>query len=103
VTFHGSFTYFAKRYGLRIVAVIEPFPGSSPTGAYIQKVLEVVRAKKIGAIFREPQLDPKPAQIIADEAKIPLGVLDPVGGGADTDSYEKMIRFDVASLEKILQ
>ncbi len=103
VTFHGSFGYFAKRYGLTIVAVIEPFPGSTPTGVYIEKVLVVVRQKKIGALFREPQLDPKPAQIIADEAKIPLGLLDPVGGGADTDTYEKMIRFNVAALAKVLE
>ena len=103
VTFHGSFGYFAKRYGLTIVAVIEPFPGSTPTGVYIQKVLEVVKQKKIGALFREPQLDPKPAQIIADEAKIPLGLLDPVGGGAETDSYEKMIRFNVAALANVLE
>jgi zinc transport system substrate-binding protein len=103
VSFHGSFTYFAKRYGLTIVAVIEPYPGSTPTGVYIQEVLRVVRARKVPALFSEPQLDPKPAQIIADEAKIPLGVLDPVGGQPDTDSYEKMIRFDVAALEKALQ
>ena len=103
VTFHGSFTYFAKRYGLTIVAVIEPYPGSTPTGVYIQKVLGVVRDKKVPALFSEPQLDPKPAQIIADEAKIPLGVLDPVGGQPETDSYEKMIRFDVAALEKVLR
>lgn len=103
VTFHGSFTYFAKRYGLEILGVIEPFPGSTPTGAYIQKVLGVVRDKKIAAIFSEPQLDPRPAQIIATEAKIPLGTLDPVGGGPSTGDYAAMIRFNVEALEKVLK
>lgn len=104
VTFHGSFQYFAARYGLSIVAVIEPFPGATPTGDYIQKVLAVVKEKKVPALFSEPQLDPKPAQVIAKEAGIPLGVLDPIGGGsADVDSYEKMIRFDVAALKKALK
>jgi ABC-type Zn uptake system ZnuABC Zn-binding protein ZnuA len=103
VTFHGSFQYFAERYKLDILAVIEPFPGSQPTGEYVQKVLKVVRDKKVTALFSEPQLDPRPAKILADEAKVPLGTLDPVGGGPETDSYEKMIRFDVAQLEKYLK
>jgi zinc transport system substrate-binding protein len=103
VTFHGSFSYFAERYKLDILAVIEPFPGSQPTSDYVQKVLEVVKKKNVPALYSEPQLDPRPAKIIADEAKIPLGVLDPVGGQPETDTYEKMIRFDVTALEKHLK
>jgi zinc transport system substrate-binding protein len=117
VTFHGSFQYFAERYKLDILAVqyfaerykldilavIEPFPGSQPSGAYVTKVLEVIKAKKVPALFSEPQLDPRPAKVLADEAKIPLGVLDPVGGGPETDTYEKMIRFDMTALEKHLK
>ncbi|MDB4936048.1 MAG: hypothetical protein JWP87_3020 [Labilithrix sp.] len=103
VTFHGSFQYFAERYKLDILAVIEPYPGSQPSGAYVKKVLEVIRAKKVPALFSEPQLDSRPAKVLSDEAKIPLGVLDPVGGGPDTDSYEKMIRFDMGQLEKHLK
>jgi zinc transport system substrate-binding protein len=103
VTFHGSFGYFAERYKLNILAVIEPFPGSQPTGEYVAKVLAAIKDKKVPALYSEPQLDPRPAKVLADEAKIPLGILDPVGGGPETDSYEKMIRFDVASLEKNLK
>lgn len=103
VTFHGSFQYFAERYKLDIIAVIEPYPGSQPSGAYISKVLDVVKSKNVPALFSEPQLDSRPAKVLSDEAKIPLGVLDPVGGGPETDSYEKMIRFDVAQLEKNLK
>ncbi len=103
VTFHGSFQYFAERYKLDILAVIEPYPGSQPSGAYVNQVLDVIKKKKVPALFSEPQLDPRPAKVLADEAKIPLGVLDPVGGGPETDSYEKMIRFDVAQLEKHLK
>lgn len=103
VTFHGSFGYFAERYKLSILAVIEPFPGSQPTGEYVSKVLTVIKEKKVPALFSEPQLDPRPAKVLAEEAKIPLGVLDPVGGGPETDTYEKLIRFDVAQLEKHLK
>jgi len=103
VTFHGSFQYFADRYKLEILGVIEPYPGSQPSGDYVSKVLGVIREKKVPALFSEPQLDPRPAKVLADEAKIPLGVLDPVGGGPETDTYEKMLRFDMAQLEKHLK
>jgi len=103
VTFHGSFQYFADRYKLEIIAVIEPYPGSQPSGAYISKVLDVVKSKNVPALFSEPQLDSRPAKVLSDEAKIPLGILDPVGGGPETDTYEKMIRFDVTQLEKNLK
>ncbi len=103
VTFHGSFNYFADHYKLKILAVIEPFPGSSPTGEYIQEVLKVVKERGVPALYSEPQLDSRPAKTIADAAKIPLGTLDPVGGNPETDSYEKLLRFDVDALEKFLK
>ncbi len=103
VTFHGSFGYYADRYKLQILAVIEPYPGTTPDGKYIAKVLEVIKAKKVSALYSEPQLDARPAKVLADEAKIPLGVLDPVGGAPETDSYEKMIRFSTDALEKNLK
>lgn len=103
ITFHGSFNYFADRYKLQIIAVIEPFPGSTPTGEYIEEVLKVVNEKKVNALFGEPQLDPRPAKTIADQAKIQLGTLDPVGGTPETDSYEKLIRYNVTALEKYLK
>lgn len=103
ITFHGSFGYFADRYHLKIAAVIEPFPGSTPTGEYIEAVLKVVAAHKVPALYSEPQLDPRPAKTLAEAAHLPLGVLDPVGGGPETDSYEKMIRFDVAALDAHLR
>ena len=103
ITFHGSFNYFADHYKLQILAVIEPYPGSTPTGEYIVAVLKVVQDKKVPALFSEPQLDPRPAKTIADQAKIPVGTLDPVGGTPETDSYEKLIRFNVAALGKYLK
>lgn len=103
VTFHGSFNYFAAHFKLKILAVIEPFPGSSPTGEYIQEVLRVVKERNVPALYSEPQLDARPAKTIAEAAHIPLGTLDPVGGTDATDSYEKLLRFDTDALEKYLK
>jgi zinc transport system substrate-binding protein len=103
ITFHGSFGYFADAYDLNIVAIIEPSPGKEPTPAYLNSVLSYVKGKPVGALYIEPQLDPKPGEVLAKEAGLPLLTLDPIGGRPDTDSYEKLIRFNVDALEKSLK
>jgi len=102
VTFHGSFGYYAERYGLTIAAVIEPSPGREPTPRYIQEVLSAVSASHAAALFSEPQLDRHPAQVIADSAHVPLFELDPIGT-ASTQSYEALMRANTDVLERALR
>lgn len=103
VTFHGSMSYFAKKYGVRIGAVVEPIAGREPTAAYIAEVVEAVKKNKAAALFVEPQLDKAPGEMIAREAKITLGELDPVGGVAGRDSYEALLTWNTDQLEKVLK
>lgn len=103
VTFHGSLFYFADRYHLEVVAVVEPLPGREPTARYLAAVLDAIRKSGAVALFSEPQLDRRPAQVIASEAGLPLYELDPVGGGEGSDSYEKLLRRNVDVLERALQ
>lgn len=103
VTFHGSMGYYAERYGLKVAAIIEPFPGREPTAKYIKEVLAAIAQSKPAALFSEPQLDRRPAQAVADEAKLPLFELDPVGGGAGVESYEKLLRHNTDVLDRALR
>jgi len=102
VTFHGSMGYFAERYGIKIAAVVEPFPGKEPTAKYIQEVIEVIGETKAAALFSEPQLDKRPAEVIAEQAKVPLGELDPVGGTSGADTYEKLLSKIADAFDKTL-
>ncbi|MDI1432052.1 metal ABC transporter substrate-binding protein [Polyangium sorediatum] len=103
VTFHGSMGYFAERYGLSIAAVIEPFPGKEPTARYVKDVLAAVEKTKPAALFSEPQLDRRPAQVIADQGKLPLFELDPIGGSAGAETYEKLFLKNADVLDKALK
>lgn len=103
VTFHGSMAYFAKRYGLRIAAVVEPIAGKEPTATYIAEVIGAIKRNQAAALFIEPQLDRGPGDTIAREAGIPLGELDPVGGVAGRDSYEALLTWNADQLEKVLK
>jgi zinc transport system substrate-binding protein len=103
VTFHGSMGYFAARYGLRVAAVVEPLAGKEPTPQYVAAVLAAIRHGRAAALFSEPQLDKRPAEVIAAEGRIPLGVLDPVGGGPGRDSYEALLTWNADQLEQVLR
>jgi zinc transport system substrate-binding protein len=103
VTFHGSMSYYTARYDLRIAAVVEPLAGKEPTPQYVADVLAAIKHGNAAALFSEPQLDKRPAEVIASEGKIPLGELDPVGGGAGRDSYEALLTWNTDQLEKLLK
>jgi ABC-type Zn uptake system ZnuABC Zn-binding protein ZnuA len=103
VTFHGSLFYFADRYHLQVVAVVEPLPGREPSAGYLAEVLKTIRKGEAAALFSEPQLDRRPAQLMASEADLPLYELDPLGGGPGADSYEKLLLRNVDVLERALK
>jgi zinc transport system substrate-binding protein len=103
ITFHGSFGYFADRYNLHIAAVVEPSPGREPTARYLAEVLAVIAATHPAALFSEPQLDPRPAQVIAQDARLPLFELDPVGGTEGVATYEELMLHNGSVLARALR
>lgn len=103
VTFHGSLHYYAERYGLEVVAVVEPVPGREPSARTMARVLETLRKEGVPALFSEPQFDPRAARAIATEAGLPLHEIDPVGGGPGVDSYEKLLGQVTQVLEQALR
>lgn len=103
VTFHGSFYYCAARYGLTVAAVVEPLPGREPGPRELAEVLGAIRGSGAAALFTEPQLDPRPARVLAAESGVPLFELDPIGGGPGAETYEAFMRKNIAVLEEALR
>ena len=82
---------------------VEPFPGREPTPRYLEEVLGAIRGSSAVALFSEPQLDPRPARVIAQQASVPLFELDPIGGTGATTSYEALLRGNADVLERALR
>ncbi len=79
ISFHPSWTYFAKEYGINEVAVIEESPGKEPNPKYIMNIIKEVRKYNIHVLFAEPQLNSKAVHVIASETGIKTDFLDPIG------------------------
>src|SRR5207249_740203 len=80
VTFHPAWDYFARRYGLTVLASIEESPGKEPGPRYVAAIVRLVRESHVRAVFAEPQFSPKAAEAIASECGVKVLLLDPVGG-----------------------
>ena len=83
ITQHGIFDYLARDMGLEIASVIAAHPGQEPSAASILSLIGLIKEKKVGAIFTEPQYKNASAKTLAREAQIPLAALDPVANGPD--------------------
>ncbi len=105
IAFHAAWPYFAERYGLEKVAVVQEFGGEEPTPREVATLVRDARAAGVGAILVEPQLNPRVAQTIAAEFGAGTVVVDPVGdpGDAARDSYEDLMRFNVRAFGQALQ
>lgn len=104
VCFHPAYTYFARRYGLREVGVIEVAPGREPTPRHLQKIVAAIRQYGIRVVFAEPQLSPRVAEVIAQEAGVKVLILDPMGGRPPYGSdYLKMMRYNLNTLEEAMK
>ena len=96
VPYHNAFTYLAERYDLKVMALGGLAPDSEATAAEIAEFVDFVRDNDIKVIFNEELVDPRLAEVIADEAgaKVmlfsPLEALAPEELGKNITYIDKM-------------
>jgi zinc transport system substrate-binding protein len=103
ITYHDAFPYFARRYELNLVGVIEKVPEVAPSARYLESLMQAVRHHEVKAIFTEPQFSPRLASQIARDLEIEVGQLDTLEAGPLTpESYEEGMRRNLHVLQKHL-
>ena len=58
VVMHDSWAYFADRFGLSIVAAVEPIPGVPPSPAELAALYQRMREAKVRVLIAEPHSNP---------------------------------------------
>jgi ABC-type Zn uptake system ZnuABC Zn-binding protein ZnuA len=103
IAYHGSWPYFARRFRLNIVGVIEPKPGVAPSAAHLAALIAAGRAARVRAVLHEPFEPIETSRLVATRIGVPLVVLAPsVGSAPGTDDYLTLIEHDVVSLARAL-
>jgi len=101
---HNLWPYFARRFGISLVGFLEPKPGISPTTKHLQDLVEQMKADKVKVILSSPYFVIRYAQFVSKNtgAKIVL-LAHQVGSRPGTDSYIRMIDYNVRELAKALE
>lgn len=83
ITYHDAWPYFARRFGLDIVASVEPIPGQEPSAKELARLVDLIRAEHIKVITTEPQLPSALPEMLAKETGVKVLVLNPLLVGPD--------------------
>jgi zinc/manganese transport system substrate-binding protein len=100
VTYHDAWPYFAKRYGLEVVRVLQPANFAEPSPREVARVVDHLRKARVPAIFSSEIFPSKVPEKIAKEAGVPRveilhdEILPGVPGEAQ-HSYQGMMRRNV--------
>ena len=96
VPYHNAFTYLGERYDIHIMALGGMAPDSEASAAEIADFVDFIKDNDIKVIFSEELVDPRLAEVIADEANArvmlfsPLEALTPEEEGTNISYIDKM-------------
>jgi ABC-type Zn uptake system ZnuABC Zn-binding protein ZnuA len=104
VTYHRSWPNFVRRYGLNVIAYVEPKPGIPPSPSHTFELINLMKAQKVKVILVEPFFDLKTPNSIAERTGAKVVVMYPsVGGSPGTDDYFKLFDRNVTEIVKALR
>ena len=96
VPYHNAFTYLGERYDIHIMALGGMAPDSEASAAEIAEFVDFVKDNDIKVIFSEELVDPRLAEVIAEEANAqvllfsPLEALNKDEAGTNVSYIDKM-------------
>ncbi|MEZ6244153.1 MAG: metal ABC transporter substrate-binding protein [Phycisphaerales bacterium] len=98
VTHHAAWGRLLDPFGITVAAVIRPIEGAEPTPGELAAARQAIEQAGAVGVIIEPQFDASWPRRIAQEAGVPLGVLDPLGDG----DWFKMMRTNLDELVRVL-
>jgi ABC-type Zn uptake system ZnuABC Zn-binding protein ZnuA len=92
VTYHPTWRYFGRRFGLVADTFLEPKPGIPPSPPHLAKVMKKMQAENIRVLLVEPYQPRKTAEAVAARTNAVLvDVCQFPGGLTGTDTYLSLI------------
>jgi ABC-type Zn uptake system ZnuABC Zn-binding protein ZnuA len=103
LTYHNTWPYFARRFRLDIVDVIESKEGVAPSPSRLARLASTVRAQNVRVILHEPFAPDDAAQLLAHRTGATVLKLAPsVASMPVASDYTQLFEYDVAALARAL-
>jgi manganese/iron transport system substrate-binding protein len=78
ISFHDAWPYFCRRFGLQVVATVEPIPGQEPSAKQLARMVDLIRLEHIRVVTTEPQLSSALPDMLAKETGVKIVSLNPL-------------------------
>lgn len=103
VAYHDTWPYFARRFGLVVVATIEPAPGVPPSAASLAELTARMKEAGVKLVIAEPSSNASIAGQVAARGGARLVTLIPsVGGDPEARDYPGLFEVNVRRLARAL-
>jgi len=103
IAYHNTWPYFARRFRLNIVDVIEIKEGVAPSPARLAKLAATIREQKIRVIVHEPFEPEDASQLLARRTGAVVVKLAPsVGSVPAATDFRALFDYNVATLARAL-
>ncbi len=73
ITSHDAFNYYGKKYGIEVEAIIGISTEADARTSDVARVSQVIRDRKVPAIFVESTINPKLIKQLANDNGVPIG------------------------------
>ena len=95
VTYHRSWSYFAKAYGLVVVDFVEPRPGIPPSPNHLQDLVNEMKSGGVRVLLMETFFDARIPQKVGKDTGVPVAILPTSVGAEDSiktyfDLFDRM-------------
>ena len=97
---HNAFSYLSKNYGFEVEALSGLSPEAQPSAKSMVKLIEHVREHNLSTIFFESFVSDKAIKSIANEAKVSVDVLQPLGN-ITADEADKKLSYEDIMLDNL--
>lgn len=105
VTYHDSFAYFAPRYGMAVIAAVQPADFSEPGPQEVISIIKQIKKTSVPAIFGSEVFPSKVMEQIAREANVKFidQLADDELPAPPNNSFIGMMRNNMIIMTKALQ
>ncbi len=100
---HDMWKYFAERFRLNVVGLMEPKPGVSPTTRHLKSLIEMMKAQNVSLILTGAYYDPRHARFLAQRSsgKV-VQMAHQVDSRPGTSDYLSMIDYNINQFTTVL-
>jgi len=103
VVVHETWPYFAERFGLTVVAAVEPTPGVPPSPSYLASLTQKMKEAGVKLLIAEPSANASlVGQVAARSGARVVTLIPSVGGDPDARDYVALFDLNIKRLTDAL-